>query len=165
MAYPRCWGTRYCASNCPYKVRRFNFFDYSKGLDPSTQLLRNPNVSVRSRGVMEKCSYCVQRIEQAKIKHKARVTTQLAGNNSAMATLPADQMRLPSDAVQTACQLACPMGAIKFGNLLEQGDVYMAKLTPRNSVALGELNTAPRTSFMACVKNPNPILEKQNSCH
>lgn len=157
MVYPRCWGTRYCAANCPYKARRFNFFDYAKASDEATRLQRNPHVTVRSRGVMEKCTYCVQRIEDAKVRHKARLTTARQGGGplaEAQAEAQAEELRLPAHAVKTACQMACPAGAITFGNLLQQGDsVNMARRSGRCVTLLGELGTRPRTSYLARVRN------------
>lgn len=151
MVYPRCWGTRYCAANCPYKARRFNFFDYAKTSGDATRLQRNPHVTVRSRGVMEKCTYCVQRIEDAKIRHKARLT---AARQAGGPPLTDEELRLPAHVVKTACQLACPAGAITFGNLLQQADtVNMARQSSRCAALLGELGTRPRTSYLARVRN------------
>ena len=143
MTYNRCVGTRYCGNNCPYKVRRFNFLQYSDETTPSLKLLNNPDVTVRSRGVMEKCSYCVQRISAARIIAEGE-NRQVGGNE-----------------VVTACQSACPTRAIVFGNLNDrEADVVKAKASPRNYALLAELNTRPRTTYLAKVTNPNPALEE-----
>ncbi len=131
QVYNRCVGTRFCSNNCPYKVRRFNFRQYNDLKTETLALMRNPDVTVRDRGVMEKCSYCVQRIS------RARRTEQWG-------------QVLPHDAVETACQSACPTGAIHFGDLNDpQSDVSQAKASPRNYAMLGELNTRPRTTYLA----------------
>jgi molybdopterin-containing oxidoreductase family iron-sulfur binding subunit len=143
MTYNRCVGTRYCSNNCPYKVRRFNFFQYNDEKTPTLKLLRNPDVTVRTRGVMEKCTYCVQRI------NAARIASELAGEE-----------RVGGNAVVTACQQACPTRAIVFGNLNDAAaEVVEAKNDPRTYVLLSELNTRPRTSYLARLTNPNPAIE------
>jgi MoCo/4Fe-4S cofactor protein with predicted Tat translocation signal len=140
MIYNRCVGTRYCSNNCPYKVRRFNFLQYSDLEEETLKLQRNPNVTVRSRGIMEKCTYCVQRISSARIAAKLE-----------------DR---PIGEVVTACQAACPTQAIVFGNINDPGSrVAKLKASPLNYGMLGELNTPPRTTYLAKLRNPNPELE------
>ncbi|HEY3743663.1 MAG TPA: TAT-variant-translocated molybdopterin oxidoreductase [Bryobacteraceae bacterium] len=144
MVYNRCVGTRYCSNNCPYKVRRFNFFLFSDWQTPSLWGLRNPDVSVRSRGVMEKCSYCVQRIERAKIEAEE-------DNNRP----------LKDGEIVTACQQACPAHAIVFGDINNpKSEVTRLKKLKRNYLLLEDLNTRPRTTYLARLRNPNPEIEK-----
>ncbi|HWQ34666.1 MAG TPA: TAT-variant-translocated molybdopterin oxidoreductase [Blastocatellia bacterium] len=139
MVYNRCVGTRYCSNNCPYKVRRFNFLLYQDWDSPSLRPMRNPEVSVRSRGVMEKCTYCVQRIQHAKIESEKENRTIRDGE------------------VVTACQAACPTEAIVFGNINDHSSqVAKLKASPRNYGLLAELQTQPRTTYLAAVRNPNP---------
>jgi MoCo/4Fe-4S cofactor protein with predicted Tat translocation signal len=149
QVYNRCVGTRYCANNCPWKVRRFNYLLYGDWDTPSLKLARNPQVTVRSRGVMEKCTFCLQRIMNAKIESEK-------------------QNRLVQDGeIQTACQSACPTEAIIFGDIGQKSNptgepprtrVAKLKAEPRNYAALGELNTRPRATYLAAIQNPNPEL-------
>jgi molybdopterin-containing oxidoreductase family iron-sulfur binding subunit len=181
MAYNRCIGTRYCANNCPYKARRFNFFDFNdrpmgkitfgkeekvpfykritegrdklelgpltkKGMDESLKLSKNPNVSIRMRGVMEKCTYCVQRIETAKIDQRIKAKDS-------------PNTRVPTDVVTTACQDACSTGSIVFGDIADKDSaVTKMKLQSRNYRIIEYLNTQARTSYLARVRNPNPAM-------
>jgi molybdopterin-containing oxidoreductase family iron-sulfur binding subunit len=141
MAYNRCVGTRYCSNNCPYKVRRFNFLLYSDYETESLKLLRNPDVSVRSRGVMEKCSYCVQRISAAKIEADK------------------DNRAIQDGEIVTACQQACPASAITFGNINDkQSRVAKLQADGRSYQVLADLNTRPRTKYVAAVLNLNDEL-------
>jgi molybdopterin-containing oxidoreductase family iron-sulfur binding subunit len=179
MAYNRCIGTRYCANNCPYKTRRFNFFDYHKRNPLVTHnlsrgplgvqftgnadhLQKNPNVTVRMRGVMEKCTYCVQRLADAVIRQK-RLHKQLvldSGRPSTEMQVNTQTLRIPKDSLKTACQDACPAAAITFGNLLDQEQSLIGrnKRTQRNYDLLHHIGTRPRTSYLARVKNPNPAM-------
>jgi len=177
MAYNRCVGTRYCANNCPYKVRRFNFFDYNKRnpliahnlykgplgekqVGEAPHLQRNPNVTVRMRGVMEKCTYCVQRLKDAVIRQKRgqKQEALAAGKPSTEMEVSAATLRIPVDSVRTACQDACPATAITFGNLLdeEHSALGRTKRLERGYDLLNYIGTRPRTSYLARVKNPNP---------
>jgi molybdopterin-containing oxidoreductase family iron-sulfur binding subunit len=142
MVYNRCVGTRYCSNNCPYKVRRYNFLLYSDYETESLKLSRNPDVSVRSRGVMEKCSYCIQRISAAKIEADKENRGIIDGE------------------IQTACQQACPASAITFGNINDkQSKVAKLQADERSYQVLADLNTRPRTKYVAAVLNPNSELQ------
>jgi Fe-S-cluster-containing dehydrogenase component len=143
MLYQRCVGTRFCSNNCPYKVRRFNFFKYSDFETESRRLQYNPDVTVRSRGVMEKCSYCVQRIRAAEIESQVQ------------------ERAIEKDEILTACQAACPAQAIVFGDLNDENStVHKWHKAPLNYGLLAGLNTHPRTTYLGAVRNPNPDLER-----
>jgi MoCo/4Fe-4S cofactor protein with predicted Tat translocation signal len=143
MVYNRCVGTKYCSNNCPYKVRRFNFFLYQDWNTPTYQLMRNPDVSVRSRGVMEKCNYCVQRIQNAKIQSEL------------------EDRKVRDGEIVTACQAVCPTEAIVFGDVNDPNSrVSKLKQNERNYSLLGDLNTKPRTTYLGQLKNPNPEIER-----
>ena len=149
MVYNRCVGTRYCSNNCPYKVRRFNFMLFADYTTPSLKPLRNPDVSVRSRGVMEKCTFCVQRINAARIQAEVEETRL-------QETDPKAERKIRDGEVVTACQQACPTDAIVFGNINDPNSrVTKIKAQPRNYGVLTQINTRPRTSYIANVVNPN----------
>jgi molybdopterin-containing oxidoreductase family iron-sulfur binding subunit len=160
MAYNRCIGTRYCANNCPWKVRRFNWFDFNerpldelyygplapKGMAESLKLVKNPNVTVRMRGVMEKCTFCIQRIEEAKIARAVK-----AGAS--------DVTKTPLPVFKTACQQACPSESIVFGNINDpESAISKSRSISRTYTSLNYLNTRPRVTYLARIRNPNPAM-------
>lgn len=143
MTYNRCVGTRYCSNNCPYKVRRFNFLLFQDWTTPQFKMARNPEVTVRSRGVMEKCTYCVQRIQDAKIQSEK------------------ENRRVRDGDIITACESACPTDAIVFGDINDPNSrVTRLKTDTRNYALLGDLNTHPRTTYLGVVRNPNPEIKR-----
>jgi MoCo/4Fe-4S cofactor protein with predicted Tat translocation signal len=148
MVYNRCIGTRYCSNNCPYKVRRFNFLLFQDWETPQYKIMRNPDVTVRSRGVMEKCSYCIQRISE----HRIDAETAAVRENR--------PFKIEDGSLQTACQQSCPANAIVFGNINDPNSrVAKLKALDRNYGLLADLNTRPRTTYLAEIRNPNPELE------
>jgi MoCo/4Fe-4S cofactor protein with predicted Tat translocation signal len=144
MVYNRCVGTRYCSNNCPYKVRRFNFLLFQDWETPQFKMMRNPDVTVRSRGVMEKCTYCVQRITHHRIDSER------------------EDRKITDGELQTACQQSCPANAIIFGNINDPNSrVAKLKAKSRNYSLLADLNTRPRTTYLVEIRNPNPELEEK----
>jgi molybdopterin-containing oxidoreductase family iron-sulfur binding subunit len=158
MAYNRCIGTRYCANNCPWKVRRFNYFDYNqrpldqlywgplakKGMADSLKMAKNPNVTVRMRGVMEKCTFCIQRIEEAKIGRLVEAGPTPAGDT-------------PISAFKVACQQACPNDSIVFGDIADpESRVSRLRQSERGYTMFKYVNAAPRVTYLTRIRNPNP---------
>ena len=190
QVYNRCIGTRYCSNNCPYKARKFNWFDFNKrrldelrvptpfseaGMPETLKMQKNPEVTVRMRGVMEKCTYCIQRIERARIG--AKVLAIKAGADKPDAVAPANpyeagydiqiidgipRILVPDGIIKTACEQACPSQAITFGNVRDKNSrVYKLKNTGHDYLVLGSINTKPRTSYLPRLRNPNPKMLRE----
>jgi molybdopterin-containing oxidoreductase family iron-sulfur binding subunit len=152
MVYNRCIGTRYCSNNCPYKVRRFNFFNYNEDTElvgnEVMKMVNNPDVTVRSRGVMEKCSMCVQRIERVRIDSRNEDR----------------DLHIEDGEIKMACEQACPSNAIVFGDIDDEDSrVSKAQANNRAYKLLAELNNKPRVSYLARVRNPSPLLVEAQS--
>jgi molybdopterin-containing oxidoreductase family iron-sulfur binding subunit len=148
MVYNRCIGTRYCNNNCPYKVRRFNYYNWRKDMTEVEKGAMNPDVTVRMRGIMEKCTYCVQRI------NRTRITSKVEGRD------------IRDGEIVTACQQVCPTESIVFGDVRDpESRVSKLKAQNRDYTILTEINTRPRTSFLARIRNRNPELEAPSAGH
>jgi len=145
MVYNRCIGTRYCANNCPYKVRRFNYYNNTYDTPEIVQMAHNPDVTIRFRGVMEKCTFCIQRIKE--VEHKSKI----------------EKKNLNDYNLKTACQSACPADCIEFGNIkdsnMDKNPIYKSKQNDRDYSLLEQLNTRPRTTYLAKLRNPNKLIE------
>ena len=158
MVYNRCVGTRYCSNNCPYKVRRFNFIQYADYNSESMKMVNNPEVSVRTRGVMEKCTYCTQRIRNAEMVAEREHDKRRAAG---LYDFERDRPRIVDGEIVTACQGACPTRAITFGDINDPDSaVLRTKAEPHAYGLLAELAVAPRTTHLAAIRNPNPAMPK-----